>query len=75
MFRRLVAVDRMTLASAAIADNTLRCHHYYTGVAGTAARRSGCLAVTADEIFSCGASYTAIAQLCCAAISDTVVSL
>ena len=34
-----------------------------TGVTGTSARRSGCLAVIADATVSCGASYTAIAKL------------
>ena len=64
MLRRVVADDRMTIASAAIADTALRCHHFYAGNSGTVVRRSGCLAVTVNATISCGASNTAIAQLC-----------
>ena len=59
----IVAVGRVAMASAAIADTALRSRRYCTGVTGTSARRSGCLAVIADATVPCGAAYTAIAKL------------
>ena len=48
------------MVSAAIANTALRSRRYCTGVTGTSAGRSGCLAVIADATVSCCAAYTAM---------------